>query len=440
MSSPILANRFNLQPGDPLGPFYEIVKMLGEGTYGIVYLVRSRRMPGEMRAVKVLKLYNNPPNAREEISRRFDREFECGRIKSPYLVAAMEKGVIEGNPFFIMEYCANGNVKRWVRKRPSFDAIYKFACQVLVGLDTLHKNGVIHRDLKPENILLCENDVAKLTDFGIAGYQNSRMTRVNILGHAKDIFGTYAYIAPEQANSSVSFKTLGPTTDLWSFGVTLYEIVCGQLPFGALSTEADLADYLRKASQGQFRPPQLPHGDIPEKIDLLINRCLEANHKQRISSAEEALDILGYSGLRDTTVPIGYDFQRDLLGLQVMHGEEPGRIYNLSRAIPASSGAATIGWFDAANPDNNTITIVEKQTSYISRYHATIEKDSSRKRWYIKDGQYREKQGVRKWHRSTNGTLVNSQWADENGLELSPGDIITLGDTTLKVIVRRQSN
>jgi len=151
---PILANRFDLRSGDPLGPNYEVIRNLGEGTYGVVYLVRDKRNGRQKKAAKVLKLYNNPPNLREEISKRFEREFLCGKIQSPYLVAAEEKGMLDGNPFFIMEYCSLGSAKDWVGKNPDFRKVERFAMDVLRGLATLHKNGIIHRDLKPDNILL----------------------------------------------------------------------------------------------------------------------------------------------------------------------------------------------------------------------------------------------------------------------------------------------
>lgn len=431
--SPMLANRFELRRGSSLGPNYTVLEELGEGTYGIVYLVRSTGHHSLERAAKVLKLYNNPPNVREDIARRFEREFECARIKSPFLVAATEKGSIKGNPFFVMEYCPKGSAKNWIGQNKSFSEIDRFAKEVLMGLNALHENGVIHRDLKPDNILLDALGTAKLTDFGIAGYQNSRMTRVNLFGQAKDIFGTYAYIAPEQANSRVAYKALGPAADMWSFGVTMYEVITGHLPFGVLQRDADLGEYMKRASQGTYQPLSRYRRDVPPKWEELIRQCLDHVYKNRISNTEDALNLLGF--VRES--PSGhFDFYRDLLGLQVMHGEEPGRIYNLSRAIPGESGEATLGWFDIGNPQNNSITIVERQTKFVSRYHATIVKDPMKQCWLIKDGQYRDKDGIRAWHPSTNGTLVNSDFADHNGLPIMPGDIITVGDTTLKVVTK----
>ena len=437
---PILADRFNLNKGDFIGSKYRVVRCLGEGTYGIVYLAQEVNNPSVEKAIKVLKLYQNPPNAREAISKRFDREFECGQIKSPYLVAATEKGELKGNPFFVMEYCPEGSAKNWVGRNKSFQALEKFASTALLGLGALHSNGIIHRDLKPDNILISNGYKAKLTDFGIAGFQTSRLTKVDIRGRAKDIFGTYLYIAPEQANSSVAFKTMGPTADMWSFGVTIYEIICGQLPFGRVEHDADLGRYMKRASAGEFYDINSFRQGTPSKWMTLIGRCLQHDHKKRISTTQEALEIINTdsSGNLSFDKPrVEYNFHRDLLGLQVMHGEEPNRIYNLSRAIPTSDGEATIGWYNYQKPYSNDVSIVENQTSYISRFHATLVKDSRRMKWILKDGQYRYKDGRSDWFPSMNGTFINGHRINRDGNEIQPDDIITMGDTTLKVVVRR---
>lgn len=435
--STILADRFSLGAGDYLDHRYQVKRELGEGTYGIVYLVEDNDNKGYHLAAKVLKLYDQVPNQRAEIHQRFQREFDCGQIKSPYLVSAIDKGEVRGNPFFLMEYCQNGSAANWVNKNVDFYRIDRFAKHVLLGLHELHKAGIIHRDLKPENVLLGDNNVAKLTDFGIAGYQNSRLTKVNILGYTKGVFGTYAYIAPEQANSATAYKTLGPTADMFSFGVMMYEIICGRYPFGTLESEAHVADYLRRASKGMWDSIISHRGDVPDRWVYLLERCLSFDHRTRIQSAHEALQVLGEISTPATTIA-PFDFYNDLFGLQVMHGEEPGRIYNLSREVSDTNGTITIGWYDARNAISNQITIKESQTAYISRHHATIEKNGPMKCWIIKDGQWRNKDGQYAWYPSTNGTLVNSKEADQYGVVITPGDIITIGDTTLKVVTRKR--
>jgi len=100
-----------------------------------------------------------------------------------------------------------------------------------------------------------------------------------------------------------------------------------------------------------------------------------------------------------------------------------------------SSGVLTIGWFNKDNPFTNDIGIAEFFTEYISNYHATLEYNSDDHHWYIRDGQWREKDGIPGWHKSTNGVLVQGSRVDESGKKLKPGDIIAIGDTTLKVVI-----
>jgi pSer/pThr/pTyr-binding forkhead associated (FHA) protein len=103
--------------------------------------------------------------------------------------------------------------------------------------------------------------------------------------------------------------------------------------------------------------------------------------------------------------------------------------------IKGTDGILTMGWYDSDDPKKNDIGIAEAGTSYISNFHATIEKISNKKKWFIRDGQWRDKGGKLGWYPSTNGVYVNSLQIGTEGYEFKPGDIITLGDTTLKVIV-----
>lgn len=108
----------------------------------------------------------------------------------------------------------------------------KIAHQVLYGLRALHQCGKVHRDLKPENVLLNKSGTAVLTDFGISGDRNKRMTERNILGKPRQIFGTYAYMPPEQVKRNRGDATVLPTTDIFSFGVMMYQLLTGgNLPF-----------------------------------------------------------------------------------------------------------------------------------------------------------------------------------------------------------------
>jgi len=414
---------------------YIIEKLLGEGTFGLVYLVKDSNTE-ERKAIKILKLWEVQPDVREQISERFYREFECGQINSDYLVRSEHHGKKNGNPYIVMDYCEGGSLSNLGTKRVSFDQIDDYARDVLKGLRDLHREGIVHRDLKPENVLTDAFGTARLTDFGIAGYQNARMTKRNILGHAQSIFGTYAYMPPEQLNNKISFKAMSPATDLYSFGATFYQVATGRLPFGTLKSQTELGPYVLRANKGEWKDPRIYRSYIPDYWMHIFKISLEPNYARRVQAAAELLSIFGVSQADGTNKSAEIDFCHDTVGLMVMNGEERGRIYNLSRDIDEKGGELHVGWYDSKNPRDNDIAIVEKHTSYVSRHHATIYKDVSLKKWMIMDGQIRSDHTKRSYKSSTNGTLVNSTEVGRQGHPLRKGDIITLGDTTLKIVVK----
>ncbi|GAB4257260.1 MAG: hypothetical protein Kow0027_24500 [Saprospiraceae bacterium] len=212
-SPPLL---FSPAAGESIGK-YEVLELMGEGTYGRVYKVRSRST-GVYYALKLLKLWEiDNQTQQQKIIKRFDGEYKCGKIPSNYLVHSIEKGVAFGNPFIVMEFIDNGDLRTRRSDFYSIHAINNLAVQILLGLKDLHKNGVIHRDVKPENVMLDKYNNAKLTDFGIAGFLNSRLTVPNFFnGKVQETFGTYAYIAPEQLMDKMKFESTSSRTDIYS--------------------------------------------------------------------------------------------------------------------------------------------------------------------------------------------------------------------------------
>lgn len=422
-----------LRPGDHVDEFL-VEKKLGEGSFGIVFEVTDTNT-SEKQALKLLKLWQIPhEEERKLMLRRFRREFECGQISSSHLVHSLSFGKVKGNPYITMEFCANGSLASYIGKYVDFKRFDRIAYEILIGLKDLHAEGKFHRDIKPENILFSGSNTVKLTDFGIAGFKNERMTIRNILGDAKEIFGTYAYIAPEQANRKISFKSMNAVTDIFSFGVSMYEVFTGKFPFGPLNSDSDLVNYLKRAKEGNWENINMYRSDIPNYWMEILNRSLHPDYKQtRFQSVDEIIPLLGHAP--STVSTISFNTYKDKIALQVMDGEERGRIYDLSSILEGRDGVVTIGWYDAELPNKNVVGIKETVTAYISNFHATIEKISNPETWFIRDGQWRKKNGEWGWYPSLNGVLVNSRDVSPEGALLSPNDIITIGDTTLKMIV-----
>lgn len=419
-----MSDRCVFSVGDRIDGNYLVKKLLGTGAFGSVFLVQDPE--GEVCALKMLRFWEVHPEIREKLKQRFDMEYQTGLIDSPYLVQSYGRGWVSGNPYILMEYCPNGDLTQ-----PSnLTDIVLVSRQVLLGLKALHTNGKVHRDLKPENVLVKRDGTAALSDFGISGDRNKRLTERNILGKPTQLMGTYGFMPPEQINPPSGEATVLPTTDIFSFGVMLYYILTGALPFGDLNTQDELVYYVRKMKAGDWNRGAVQNTPYYN----IISRCLEPDFKKRIQSVDEALKLLPQTlqknSREDRQMPVVTLKARTPKGylLRIMQGEEYGITYDLMSyalvRMAKSDTPITIGRQDEEVV--NEISIKETQSCYISRRHCTIDRDGDH--FLIKDGQ---KAGY-SWKRSTNGTYVNSTEVTERGYYLVSGDIITIGDVKMR--------
>lgn len=417
-----------LKSGDHINQ-YVIKKIIGGGTFGDVYQVTDT-LNDNVYALKLLKLWEVIAQERDRLMLRFDREYETSKIPSEYLVHAITKGVFKGNPYIVMEYCSGGDLEHAGTSRKLNYS--KVATQILMGLCHLHQHGKIHRDLKPANVLLKDNGDCALTDFGIAGDQNNRITRRGITGIPKELFGTYAYMPLEQMNPARGNATVLPTTDIFSFGAMMYELICGQgnLPFGRLSSYDDLAVYQAQMLKGEWDREKLrkvPNGRLWEP---LLAGCLESDFKKRIQTAEEALKRVPFIqpslSLGNVTANEKIFTVNNGVLLRVLQGEEYGKTYLLNDLLK-NSNIITIGRKD--EDVRNAVEIRERESSYVSRRHCTLEYDTIRKVFILRDGQWCKPE----WHDSVNGTYLNSQEVDKKGTVARLGDIISIGDVKIRI-------
>lgn len=437
-------DRCDFNPGDLVDGRYQVEKALGEGSFGKVYRVKNRE--GKVFALKMLRLWEVTPEIRKPLMGRFEMEFRTGQIQSEYLVQSYDFGAVGGNPYIVMEYCGGGDLASLLGSPKA--NVPLIARQILLGLKALHSNGKVHRDLKPENVLFKGNGVAALTDFGIAGDRNHRMTETNIFGKPSQMFGTYAYMPPEQVNRSRGGATVLPTTDIWSFGVMLYQLLTGELPFGPLASHNDLAYYQKRGKKGEWdrsRLASVPNGRTWEHV---IEVCLVPEFKQRASSVDELLNMSVLKNVKMQPSAVqkaqnnqnGYNSQSNndnmnmiaprsskISGhmLHIMQGEDYGQKYSITDIRRGGCKEITVG----RSPDN-VIQIKETYNIYVSRFHCTLKMSDDEKSWMIFDGRWDSEHGT--WSHSTNGTYVNSTHVTEGGYALKVGDIITIGDTKIR--------
>ena len=451
-----IAERCQFSPGDCIDGRWRVDSFLGEGTFGQVFRVKDTA--GKIYALKLLKLWEIVAAERPNLLKRFEREYETSLIESDYLVHSVDKGIVKGNAYIVMEYCQGGDLHSALKK--THLDLPLLACHILLGLKALHSNGKVHRDLKPENVLLRNNSHAVLTDFGISGDQNNRLTQRGWSGIPRQRFGTIAYMPPEQVNPKRGNATVLPTTDIFSFGVMIYQLMTGSLPFGELNIEADVPKYIFNGKNGIWDRSVIQ--SLAGGIDWLplIEGCLMSDFRQRLQSIDDVIRLVPKRNVvnPDFEQYNASSFKKDAengILLRVMQGEEPGRAYSLNLLFTDDSSLIYIG--RGSNDVWNHIGIKEEESCFISRQHCTVEKDSETNSWILRDGQFRVvcPIGVRaahilpckrctagcgngrhspmKWKESLNGTFVNSNEVPVGGIKIVPGDIISIGDVKMRV-------
>lgn len=431
MRAYINCNRCDFHTGSVIDGKYTVERLLGEGTFGKVFRVK-RISDNKFFALKLLKLWAVESVERERLLKRFDQEYQTGLIESDYLVQSHGKGSVEGNPYILMEYCPGGDLLHGV-ETGKID-LAKAASEILLGLKVLHINGKVHRDLKPENVLVKANGTVALTDFGIAGDRNKRLTERGLLGVPKEVFGTYAYMPPEQINPKRGDATVLPTTDIFSFGVMMFQLITCELPFGSLNNENDLYQYVSRGKAESWNRDILSKTPTGKKWLPLIEGCLKADFRIRIQTADLALSLIPQNRNSAKNVPkVSHILPpiKDGIALRIMQGEEYGKIYYLNELVKSfGKRVLTIGRDDEGI--RNMIPVKETESSYISRKHCTLELNSTNNTWLLRDGQW-DPFIHSKWKVSTNGTFIGSKEVPMNGMMLNIGDIISIGDVKLRV-------
>ncbi|AWV90754.1 serine/threonine protein kinase [Bradymonas sediminis] len=272
---------------------YEVIKKLGEGGMGAVYLAQQASI-GQSIALKVLR---SRATRSDETVARFHREAKViGMMTHPNIVRVLIFGRLEGLLYMAMEYVHGDELQeRMQRGLLSEVQVIKIMKQTLSALAEAHDLGVIHRDLKPENILLTnfrgEPDFVKVLDFGIAKiledneYGETNTIDEMPLTQTGIVYGTPYYLSPEQARAD----ELDTRTDIYSLGCILYELMAGQKPFDGKSA----AEVVRMQAFEQPRPAREVAPDrVSPTMAGIIEKAMSKDREDRFSSAMEMFDAL----------------------------------------------------------------------------------------------------------------------------------------------------
>lgn len=251
---------------------------LGAGSMGVVYKARHLQLD----RVVALKMIAGRSS---QISALFQIEAKAvAQLQHPNIVQIFELGHYEGQPFLALEFVEGGPLERQIAGRPlPFRQAAELVRTLALAADYAHRQGIVHCDLKPSNILITSDGVPKITDFGVAKWMKSD----NGWRQPGDVVGTPRYMAPEQASGRV--EAVGPTADIYSLGVLLYEMLTGLTPYHP----ANSLETLSHLREREPRSPRWLRPNLPRDLETVVLKCLRKEPARRYPDAKALADDLG---------------------------------------------------------------------------------------------------------------------------------------------------
>jgi serine/threonine-protein kinase len=263
-----------LQKSGSLGD-YRLLKKLGAGGMGTVYLAQQ----ASLERTVALKVLSKELAAKPAFVQRFQREARLmARLDHPNILRCLDVGAVAGHHYLAMEYVDGGSLQDWLKKLTKIelgDALHvTLACAR--ALQHAHDLNMIHRDVKPDNLLLTGKGVVKLADLGLAKASDDDLSLTRTGTGA----GTPLYMAPEQARDA---KNVDHRSDIYAIGCMLYCFLTGKLPFAGET----LLEVIEAKTKGKFTPARRLNGDIPPRLDLILDKTLAPNPSHRYQSCAE---------------------------------------------------------------------------------------------------------------------------------------------------------
>ena len=267
-----------LELGTMVSGRYEVLKRVGSGGMADVYMAKDHKLNRNV-AVKVLK---SEYVEDEKFLRKFETEAQAvARLSHPNIVNIYDVGIEDGINYIVMELAEGITLKEYIRKKGYLTPkeTVEISTQIASAISHAHKNHIIHRDIKPQNILVSDTGIIKVTDFGIA-----KATSSNTVTSTATAMGSVHYISPEQAKG----RFCDEKSDIYSLGITMYEMVTGHVPFDHENGVTIALMHL----QNEITPPSQIRDGIPDSLEKIILKCTMKKPEERYQTADELITDL----------------------------------------------------------------------------------------------------------------------------------------------------
>ncbi len=250
---------------------YEIIRSLGSGGFGSVYLAKDVWLDIKV-AIKV------PHKQSLELYKLLKEPRLQAALDHPNIVRVLDADKVDTIFYFVMEYVRGRTLEKILQKEKILDSgvAMDYAKQIAAGVEHAHKNKIIHRDLRPSNIMVSEEGQVKITDFGTSAWLQN-------VPYATTRIGSPPYMAPEQFQGKAGFAA-----DIYSIGCILYEMIIGRPPI----YDPDPFKILERAQDGKITPPRIKNARVPRELDEIIMKCLAAKVEERYQRPGELLKAL----------------------------------------------------------------------------------------------------------------------------------------------------
>ena len=260
-----------------LGGRYLLKDKVGTGGMAVVYRAQDQRLDRTVAVKLMLPQYAGDAT----FAARFKQEAQAAAgLSSPYIVGVYDWGKDGDTYYIVMEYLRGTDLKSGIRSHGALDPrkVAQIGSQICGALSVAHKHEIIHRDIKPQNIMVLPDGNIKVMDFGIARAKNSHLTQDN------NVLGTAHYVSPEQTRG----QDLGPTSDIYSLGVVMYECATGRVPFDG---DDAISVALKQVNELPVPPSQINSG-VDGDLERIILKCMGKDPANRFQTADELRGVL----------------------------------------------------------------------------------------------------------------------------------------------------